>query len=402
MTEPLAVWTAGVRTGILERRELYVFGYERNVPDSHAVSLTMPLRLQSWTSRSLHPIFQMNLPEGALLESIRNAIAKLTGADDMTLLRVVGTHLIGRNRFTSVEESQPTFEPATESLKDILKYPDTSELFQDLMRKYALRSGVSGIQPKVLLETKERAAIHIESWIVKSSGDDYPLLATNEYFCMLAAKKAGLTVSQFHLSEDGRLFIMKRFDRDARRGYFGFEDFCVLQGLDAVEKYSGSYERAVKTINQFVSTENRQNAREQFFATVALSVILRNGDAHLKNFGVLYADTAAAERTLAPVYDIVTTVAYIPKDIPALTLEGRKIWWDRKTVIRFGTTHCGLTASATESLIERLADAVEDTRKKLERYLRRTPKFMKIGNAMLQAWNQGLTLGTREDDRNGS
>ena len=392
MTQTLAVWTSGVRTGLLEQRELFVFDYERHVPNSHSVSLTMPVRLQSWASRSLHPVFQMNLPEGALLEAIRNAIAKLVGVDDLTLLRVVGTNLIGRNRFAASDEPEPSPEPSIESLTDILKYPDTSDLFHDLMQKYALRSGVSGVQPKVLLETRERATIHTDSWIVKSSGEDYPYLATNEYFCMTAVKKAGLTVPDFHLSEDGRLFVMKRFDRDAKREFLGFEDFCALQGLDTVEKYSGSYERAVKTINQFVSPQNRQKAREQFFATLALSVILRNGDAHLKNFGVLYADPIDDQRTLAPVYDIVTTVAYIPKDIPALTLEGTKKWWGRQTLTRFGIVQCGLSASDIVALLERLTDAVEDTRKKLQRHIRRTPLFKTIGDAMLNAWNQGLLL----------
>ena len=231
MIAPLAVWTSGVRTGLLERRELFVFDYERDVPHSHSVSLIMPVRLQSWTSRSLHPVFQMNLPEGALLEAIRNTIAKLVGVDDLTLLRVVGTNFIGRNRFAARDEPEPSLEPSMESLTDLLKYPDTTELFHDLMQKYALRSGVSGVQPKVLLETRERATIHVDSWIVKSSGQDYPFLATNEFFCMTAAKKSGLPVPEFHLSEDGRLFIMKRFDRDAQKRFLGFEDFCALQGL---------------------------------------------------------------------------------------------------------------------------------------------------------------------------
>jgi serine/threonine-protein kinase HipA len=48
-------------------------------------------------------------------------------------------------------------------------------------------------------------------------------------------------------------------------------------------------------------------ALEQFFAYLVLSVLVRNGDAHLKNFGVLYDD----QRTwLSPLYDQVTTTIY--------------------------------------------------------------------------------------------
>ena len=71
------------------------------MPSAEAqVSLTMPVRLESWVSRDLHPIFQMNLPEGALLEAIRRAIAKVVGEDDLSILRVTGGNQVGRNRLS--------------------------------------------------------------------------------------------------------------------------------------------------------------------------------------------------------------------------------------------------------------------------------------------------------------
>ena len=75
----LAVWVAGKNAGLLacEKRNEYVFAYAPDVSTDAQVSLTMPVRLESWVSRDLHPIFQMNLPEGALLETIRRAIAKV-------------------------------------------------------------------------------------------------------------------------------------------------------------------------------------------------------------------------------------------------------------------------------------------------------------------------------------
>jgi serine/threonine-protein kinase HipA len=57
----------------------------------------MPVRLESWISRELHPIFQMNLPEGVLLKAIRRAIVKLIGEDDLSILRVTGGNQVGRN-----------------------------------------------------------------------------------------------------------------------------------------------------------------------------------------------------------------------------------------------------------------------------------------------------------------
>jgi serine/threonine-protein kinase HipA len=393
VSETLAVWTSGFNSGLLAEDAGFVFNYQAATADTLAVSLTMPVRLKSWTSRSLHPVFQMNLPEGALLEAIRNAIAKIASPDDLTLLRLVGTNQIGRNRFTRIGEELPKQETPPETLSDILKVADSEKLFEELMSKYALKSGVSGIQPKVLLETDERATIYASSWIVKSSGADYPYLAANEYFCMSAVKEAGLPVPEFHLSDDGRMFVMKRFDQRPDDGKpIGFEDFCALQGLGTLEKYSGSYERAVKTIDYYVSPAFLLESRTRFFTLLVLSVILRNGDAHLKNFGVLYPDPTGEDRKLAPAYDVVTTVAYLRNDIPALSIDGSKKWWDRKTLIRFGNIRCGLGVSAAQQILERCLDAVSQQSRKLQRYIRQHPPFAEIGRSMLSAWKQGLQL----------
>jgi serine/threonine-protein kinase HipA len=49
----------------------------------------------------------MNLPEGALPEAIRRAIAKIIGDDDLSILLATGGNQIGRNRFSNVESSSP-------------------------------------------------------------------------------------------------------------------------------------------------------------------------------------------------------------------------------------------------------------------------------------------------------
>lgn len=390
MKNSLVVWTAGNKSGILEQDEEYVFNYLADTSNRYSVSLTMPVRLKSWTHKDLHPVFQMNLPEGALLAAIKNALAKIARVDELTLLRVVGANQIGRNRFALREEKSPAFKTSPESLEDILCYPDTGELFNELMQKYAMNSGVSGIQPKVMLDAKDRATVHSSSYIVKSWGEDYPFLAANEYFCMKAVQKAGLPVPEFYLSENGRLFVMKRFDITDTGEYVGFEDMCALQGLGTEDKYTGSYERMVKTINDYVSPKYRQIAREQFFAVLTLSVMLRNGDAHLKNFGVLYADPTEGETKLAPVYDIVTTTAYIGKDVPALTIGGTKKWWDRKMLEKFGVAHCGLSVSRIAGIISKSGDAVLNIKPELKRYIKDHPEFSSVGGSMLKAWDAGV------------
>lgn len=391
----LAVWAAYRRAGLLDRtldQRQYVFAYDQSVASPVAqVSLTMPVRLESWLSRDLHPIFQMNLPEGALLEAIRRAIAKLVGEDDLTILRVTGGNQIGRNRFSLPDDAAPGIAGTAESLEELLSYPDTEELFHDLVAKYALRSGVSGVQPKVMLDATERGTTTVGGYIVKSWGADYPQLAENEFFCMTAAKRSGLPVPEFHMSENGGLFVMKRFDlADSDGSPLGFEDMCSLQALGTAQKYGSTYERVARSIKDFVSGEFLQTAREQFFTSLVLSCMIRNGDAHLKNFGVLYEGPGQPVR-LAPIYDMVTTVAYIPRDVPALSLAGTKKWWPRKNLEKFAVTHLALPVGKMRQIFDEVAEGVNDTRGVLAEYLEEHPVFREVGSRMLAAWNEGVT-----------
>ena len=387
----LAVWAGDKPSGILAREggRDYVFAYSPEAAADAQVSLTMPVRLESWLSRELHPIFQMNLPEGALLETIRRAIAKLVGEDDLSILRVTGGNQVGRNRFSLPGDDSPRLSETPESLDELLTYPDSRELFQDLVARYALRSGISGIQPKVMLEATERGTLSAAGFIVKSGGTDYPQIATNEYFCMTAAKRAGLPVPEFHLSRNGGLFILRRFDLTPEGTSIGFEDMCSLQALGTAQKYTGSYERLARSIRDFVSGDYLPAAQEQFFATLVLSVMVRNGDGHLKNFGVLYA-TPSGEVTLAPVYDLVTTTAYLKKDVPALSIAGTKKWWPRKILERFAVSHLSLPVRIVADTIERMAEAVTETRTSLSAYLNEHPEFREIGGRMLAEWNEGV------------
>ncbi|MEI7815781.1 MAG: type II toxin-antitoxin system HipA family toxin [Desulfuromonadales bacterium] len=394
LQQSLAVWAEENRAGLLSRstdQRQYIFAYDPTAarPDSQ-ISLTMPIRLESWSSRDVHPIFQMNLPEGALLEAIRRAIAKITGEDDLTLLRVTGGNQIGRNRFSLPTDKTPGIVETRESLEDMLSYPDTEELFRDLVSKYALRSGVSGVQPKVMLAATEKGTAAIGGYIVKSWGSEYPQLAANEYFCMTAAKRSGLLVPEFHVSDNSGLFVMKRFDITPNGLPIGFEDMCSLQALNTSQKYNSSYERVARSIKDFVSHEYLQKAREEFFVSLVLSTMVRNGDGHLKNFGVLY-EQPGSPVTIAPTYDIVTTVAYLDKDVPALTLAGTKKWWPRKMMEKFAVAHLSMPIGRVGQIFEEVAEAVTSTRELLSAYTAEHPEFSDIGEKMLKAWNTGVS-----------
>jgi serine/threonine-protein kinase HipA len=118
--------------------------------------------------------------------------------------------------------------------------------------------------------------------------------------------------------------------------------------------------------------------------------MVRNGDAHLKNFGVLYDYPGALVR-LAPVYDIVTTTAYIPRDVPALSLAGTKKWWPRKMVEKFAVAHLAVPIGRVSQIMEEIADAVIDTRVLLLAYMDEYQEFRDVGERMLTAWDTGVT-----------
>ena len=372
------------------------FVYESSCPPESAVSLTMPLVREHYTSayKSLHPIFDMNLPEGALAERLRKEFSKvIPHFDALALLKIVGQSQIGRLRFAAPADK--VLDMPAENLSDLLAHDGAEGLFESLLNRYAVHSGISGAMPKVLLRSSlrgedlsrvtHRGATHI----VKAWTDEHPRLAENEYFCMRAALHAGLEVPKFELSQGGRFLLVERFDL-SDHGYLGFEDFCVLNGKTALQKYDGSYENIAKRIKDFVSPENVRPALQSFFKALALSCALKNGDAHLKNFGVLYANAESAVR-LAPIYDLVTTTAYKTNDILALTLGGTKRWPKAKALIAFARTHCNLTDARALALLAEAVQGVQRASAEATSHMQEKPSFQKMGAVMLAQWRQGLS-----------
>lgn len=317
-------------SGSLARdRDQYVFTYAPGTPPAAAISLLMPPRAAQYLQPRLHPIFQMNLPEGYVLEQLRQRFAKTTPFDPLLLLALAGQEAaIGRVRVSLPEPLGLASSAARgERLSTLLSWSGAESNFEALAERYLLRSGVSGVQPKLLvpeIPVAGKAALATSELIVKSGGADYPGLAVNEYVCMQIARRAGLAVPEFFLSENTELFVMRRFDRTAAGEALGFEDMAALMGRGADEKYMGSYEQIAKVIRLFCAAEAQGAGLSQLFDQVALSCMVGNGDAHLKNFGLLYSDPTTGDARLAPVYDIVCTTAYLPGDSLALTLGGTK------------------------------------------------------------------------------
>lgn len=345
MSDFLTVKVDSKTSGVLSFEENeYIFSYKTE-DKKDFISLTMPVRAKSWNSKNLHPLFEMHLPEGYLLSIIKKHFSKFTKTDDFGLLKLMSPSIKGRVSY----EQDLKIELKPLILDDLL-HSSNEKLFDELVFRFALNSPISGVQPKVLAQIENKATLKLEDYIVKSWGEDYPELALNEYLCMRVVQKANIYVPEFYLSQDRKLFIMKRFDIKDDNTYLGFEDMCVLFGKNRDDKYEGTYEQIAKTIKTFVSPKYKKESLENFFKMIVINFLLKNGDAHLKNFGLIYDDISNIK--LAPAYDVVTTTVYIKNDIPALHLLGSKKWWKEKQLLRFGIEFCDLTTKEVKELYE--------------------------------------------------
>jgi len=368
--------------GVLARESQFQWRYNTQ-NTACALSLMMPLRHGSYASNTIHPIFAMNLPEGERFFRIRKRFAKqFAKLDEMTLLSIVGHDQIGRIKLTQ-EQGEHREKRAQLGLSDLKTTKASDELFDYLFEEY-FDTGISGAQPKFLVPDADvpapvgKATARIPDLIIKTGGAEFPNLSQNEFLCMSAAEKAGLTVPEFHLSDDGQMFIMRRFDlvpQDANTDpqRLGFEDLAVLTGatydMAGDYKYRGNYEGLAKVIGTLCPNDAARQ-KHGFFEQLVLSVMVRNGDAHLKNFGLLYEDpTQTGGVRLAPLFDVVTTAAYDQENqrtgrmmtdrTLALKLNGSKNYPTRQEILNFGTRHCGVRHP--EQIIERIAQAMNET-----------------------------------------
>jgi len=360
MNDKLKVYINKTHNGNLAFEEdKYVFNYLEKSND--IVSLTMPIRASSWDSKKLHPIFQMNLPEGALKDAIKNHFSKIETMTDINFLKLIGPYMLGRVKFEKIVDANEKLE-----LDDILT-SQKQNLFNELMDRFAIKSGVSGVQPKLLLKAHNKTTMKFEHYIVKSWEDSYPNLAINEYFCMRAIQNANLPTPEFYLSDDLKMFIMKRFDIDEDNSYLGFEDMCVLTARGTEQKYDGSYEEIARVIKDIISPQKRKESLKILFKALIMNHLLKNGDGHLKNYGILYKNDFQ-NSSLAPIYDVITTTIYIKKDIPALRLGDGKLWWKEKTYNTFAKQSCGLSNKEYETILDECKNAILKTKEEIDNY----------------------------------
>lgn len=375
----LHVTTTQGYAGVLLKDAQHQFAYDAALAvaadEARAISLTMPVRAAPWRTSQMLPAFQTSLPEGFLHDHIRERFGKVFKMDDMAMLALSGGNAIGRLRVSLEKDATPAAPGVTESLKEILADQGSRDLFEYLCDKYLIATSIAGVQPKVVVPVDrdepgaaratirsntsigERSTLRARQLIIKVDGGEYPHIAENEYHCLAIAQRCAalVRVPPFFLSQDRRRLAVERFDL-GQDGYLGFEDMVSLQGKVNDGKYDGSYERVAQTIKDNCSPVLLQDSLTRFFASVVLAVAVRNGDAHLKNFGLLYTSPVTDDCELSPLFDQVCTTMYLPRDIMALNLNRSRSWPARNALVKFGLETCGVKQPAR--IIDQVIDAV--------------------------------------------
>lgn len=400
----LGVSIGGNESGQLIKQSNFEFRYLNVAPDQSSVALLMPATQQAtWQSSALFPVMDQNLPEGDLLIRLRAMFPKQP-MTPMHLLALIGGNGIGRVGYHLPSAGAAGASPPM-TRNELLKTRYTPKVFDALVRAYLnTGAGIAGMQPKIMVP--DRATVPVPNLIVKAASAAYPGLAANEFMCLKAAQRAGIVTPGFDLSDDGQMLVLDRFDLvDAGNGRIerlGFEDIAALAGLHVRDvlsdrKYQGSYQRVAELLKQLQLP--RENLH-RFFEQVAFTVMARNGDGHLKNYGVLYR--SASDAWLAPMFDVVTTTIYRytryegGPELEDRTLALKLFSGKHKTrtyptaeeLVEFGRRVCEV--SRPVDVLQRIAQAMAEILRESKNDGRIPPELLK---RMSDAWASGMALG---------
>lgn len=368
----------------------YIFNYTKNISP---ISLIMPYKVSSYTWKNrLHPIFDMNMPEGYLFELLKQHISKEYGyIDDFLTFSYLCSNIQSRITYDSWCNKNDFI---SFDIDEILQ-SDTKDTFSKLVSTYLTKNAISGVQPKSLALLQDKESLSTKEYIVKTWGDEYKELALNEYFCLKAVEKTGVTIPNIKLSKNNKFLVVERFNYDKEHNEFlGFEEVLTLLGKNKEQKYSGSYEAVAKVIYS-VST-NKLESMEAFYKVMIMNYLLKNGDAHLKNFGILYSNDFK-KIWFAPAYDVVNSVVYFYKDRPALSMFGKKLWFGKKELVKFGMDYCYLSLKQANSIYQECINALKISIKELQEYMQINKEFKDIGQKMYDSWNLSLEEKTYKE-----
>ena len=285
------------------------------------------------TQTKLTPFFSNLLPE----ETMRHYLAERAGvnpAREFCLLWVLGQDLAGAI----------TVEPADgEALPPNVHQDIDEETKIDVPMRFSL----AGVQLKFSAVQQANGGLTIPatgqggSWIVKLPSSRFDAVPENEYSMMELARMLGMDVPETQLLpinqianipdgigkfgdafKNAQAFVIKRFDRAGDQAVH-IEDFAQVFGVYPQDKYKKA---SMRNIAQVIGIEGQDEDIAEFTRRLVFNTLIGNADMHLKNWSVIYKDKRAA--SIAPAYDFVSTIPYIPDDSASLKVSRSKKFSD--------------------------------------------------------------------------
>jgi serine/threonine-protein kinase HipA len=274
------------------------------------------------TNTRVPPFFANLLPEGPLREYLARQ-AGVNGQREFFLLWVLGQDLPGALAIRPADGNALPPGAAGEAGEA-----------RGRPRRNVFRFSLAGVQLKFSAVGNAGRngglTIPVEgvggSWIVKLPSERYAAVPENEFSMMTLARRLGMDVPDVQLVAleaieglpegiarlEGRALAVRRFDR-TEAGPVHVEDFAQVFGAWPEDKYRRASARSVATV---LGVEAGDEAVAEFVRRLVFNTLIGNADMHLKNWSLIYPDRRTA--TLAPAYDVVSTIAYIPDESAAI------------------------------------------------------------------------------------
>lgn len=280
------------------------------------------------TQTKLTPFFSNLLPE----ETMRSYLAERAGVDparEFFLLWVLGQDLAGA----------VTVVPADgEALPPNVHEDTKAEDKHDAPMRFSL----AGVQLKFSAVCQASGGLTIPasgkggSWIVKLPSSRFEAVPENEYSMMELARQLGMDVPETQLLPIEQIanipagigkfgnsaFAIKRFDRVGKDAVH-IEDFAQIFGVYPQDKYKKA---SMRNIAHVIGLEGQEEDVTEFTRRLVFNTLIGNADMHLKNWSMIYNDKRTA--SIAPAYDFVSTMTYIPDDSAALKVSRSKKFSD--------------------------------------------------------------------------
>jgi len=287
------------------------------------------------SSQRLAPVFSNLLPEGALRDWMAHSL-KMHIDNEFPLMAHMGKNLPGALQADPISAGNVP--------KWALDHREQVEAVQVDVEHSQGKFSLAGVQMKFSSVKNKDGRYNIgqdansNSWIIKTPSTIHKYVPYNEYTAMRLAEFVGVDIPEIKLVELTQLdnlpdiqlpnevhaYAIKRFDRQEGQRVHT-EDFAQVFQVYSHEKYQKfNYEQIANALYQFGSQGLKDV--QQMARRLLVNILLANGDAHLKNWSLIYPDSKRP--MLSPAYDIVSTLPYVEGEQEcALNMAKNKNWY---------------------------------------------------------------------------